>query len=93
MRETNHFMVSAERPLSDKIFSAFLVTPHAQERIRHCAREAEASRLGGSHVVMVAGMFDDRRVVTTIFVQMQYSPHSSGGERYQVIKTVCSVVS
>ena len=88
MRGTNRFIVPAKRPLSNEIFSAFLVTPHAEERVRHCAREAAASY---ADIVMVAGLFNDRRVVTSIFVQMQRSSRSEGGERYQVIKTVCSV--
>ena len=92
MQETNCFIALVERPLSDKIFSVVKIPPHTQERIQQCAREAKASVLKASDVIMVAGMFIDSRVVTTIFVQMQHSPQSTDGERYRVIKTVCSVV-
>ncbi|TEB28114.1 hypothetical protein FA13DRAFT_1794342 [Coprinellus micaceus] len=36
------------------------------------------------------GAFIDRRIVTTICIQMQYSPYSTDGERYKVIKAVSS---
>jgi hypothetical protein len=85
LRITNHFVGIVEQTLAD-FFSQYVITPHAQARIRRCAAEMRLR----PNIVLVAGAFIDRRIVTTICIQMQYSPYSTDGERYKVIKAVSS---